>query len=72
VDEKVKALEMNGVASSRKTVQSGQYPLSRPLFLFTNGYPDLGSAVHAYCTFHLKEKGQEVIEAKGFVPVTNY
>jgi len=72
VDEKVKALEMNGVAPSRKTVQSGQYPLSRPLFLFTNGYPDPGSSVHAFCTFYLTEKGQEIIEAKGFVPVTNY
>ncbi len=72
VDAKVKALEMNGVAPSRKTVQSGVYPLSRPLFLFTNGYPELGSAIHAYCSFYLSEKGQEIIEAKGFVPVTSY
>jgi phosphate transport system substrate-binding protein len=72
VDEKVKALEMNGVAPTRKTVQSGKYPFSRPLYLFTNGYPELGSIVHAFCTFYLSEKGQEIIEAKGFVPVTNY
>jgi len=72
VDSKVKALEMNGVAPSAKTIQSGQYPLSRPLFLFTNGYPALGSAVHAFCSFYLTEKGQEIIKAKGFVPVTNY
>jgi len=72
VDEKVKALEINGVAPSRKTIQSGRYPLSRPLFLFTNGYPELGSTVHEFCTFHLTEKGQEIVEAKGFVPVTNY
>jgi phosphate transport system substrate-binding protein len=72
VDEKVKALTMNGVAPNRKTVQTGQYPLSRPLFLFTNGYPDLGSAIHAYCTFYLTEKGQEIIDAKGFVPMTSY
>jgi phosphate transport system substrate-binding protein len=72
VDEKVKALEINGVSPSRKTVQSGKYPLSRPLFLFTNGYPELGSAVHTFCTFHFTEKGQEIIVAKGFVPMTNY
>ncbi|HAU37097.1 MAG TPA: hypothetical protein DCX07_05205 [Phycisphaerales bacterium] len=72
VDEKVKALEINGVAPNRKTIQSGRYPLSRPLFLFTNGYPELGSMVHAFCTFYLSEKGQEIVEAKGFVPVTNY
>ena len=72
VDEKVKALKMNGVAPNRKTIQSGQYPFSRPLFLFTNGYPNLGSIVHAFCSFYLSEKGQEIIEAKGFVPVTSY
>jgi phosphate transport system substrate-binding protein len=72
VDEKVKALKMNGVAPNRKTIQSGVYPFSRPLFLFTNGYPNLGSIIHAYCSFYLSEKGQEIIDAKGFVPVTNY
>jgi len=72
VDEKVRALEMNGVAPSAKTIQSGKYPFSRPLYLFTNGYPELGSAIHAYCSFYLTEKGQEIIVAKGFVPVTNY
>ena len=72
VDKKVKALTINGVAASRKTIASGIYPISRPLFFFTNGYPKLGSIVHAFCTFHLTEKGQEIIEAKGFVPVTSY
>ncbi|MCD4825064.1 MAG: phosphate ABC transporter substrate-binding protein [Phycisphaerae bacterium] len=72
VDKAVKALEIDGVTPSRKTIASGKYPISRPLFLFTNGYPKLGSEIHAFCTFHLTEKGQEVIEAKGFVPVTSY
>ena len=40
--------------------------------MFTNGYPRLGSIVHAFVTFHLTERGQEIIEAKGFVPLTNY
>lgn len=72
VDNKVKAIEVNGVTPSKKTIVSGKYSLSRPLFLMTNGYPELGSPVHAFCTFYLTEKGQEIIEAKGFVPVTNY
>ena len=72
LDEKVKALAINGVSPSKKTIVTGTYAISRPLFLFTNGYPELGSAVHAFCTFYLTEKGQEIIEAKGFVPVTNY
>ena len=72
VDRDVKALKVDGVTPSRKTIRSGQYPVARPLFMFTNGYPKLGSMTHAFVTFHLSEKGQEIVEAKGFVPVTEY
>ena len=72
VDRQVKALKIDGVMPGRRTIAQGVYPVSRPLFLFTNGYPKLGSMVHAFCTFHLSEKGQEIIEAKGFIPLTNY
>lgn len=72
VDAGVKALKIDGVMPSRKTIASGVYPISRPLYLFTNGYPKLGSVVYAFCTFHLSEKGQEIIEAKGFIPLTSY
>jgi len=68
----VKALKIDGVTPSRKTIASGVYPVSRPLFMFTKGYPKLGSIVHEFVTFHLKERGQEIVEAKGFVPVTEY
>jgi phosphate transport system substrate-binding protein len=72
LDKEVKALEIGGVSPSRKTIATGQYPLSRPLFLFTNGYPQLNTLPYAFCTFYLTEKGQNIIDAKGFVPVTNY
>ncbi len=72
LDNKVKALKVDGIAPSRSTISKGTYPISRPLFLFTNGYPKLGSKVFEFVTYHLSEEGQEIIEAKGFVPVTNY
>lgn len=72
LDSKVKALKIDGVMPSRKTIAKGIYPVSRPLFLFTNGYPKLGSSVHEFCTFYLTETGQEIIESKGFVPLTAY
>jgi phosphate transport system substrate-binding protein len=53
-------------------VASGVYPIARPLFVFTNGYPKLGSHLHAFVTLHLTEKGQEMVEAAGYVPVTSY
>ncbi len=72
VDKTVKALEINGVYPTARTVTSGRYPISRPLFMFTNGYPKLGSHTHAFVTLHLTETGQEIIEDIGFVPVTQY
>jgi len=72
LDAHVKALKIDDVAPSRETIASGQYPIARPLFLFTNGYPKLGSMSYRFCTFYLSETGQEIIEAKGFIPVTNY
>ncbi|MBN1786875.1 MAG: phosphate ABC transporter substrate-binding protein [Sedimentisphaerales bacterium] len=72
LDANVKALKVDGVMPSRQTIATGQYPVARPLFMFTNGYPKLGSMIYKFCTFYLSETGQEIIEAKGFIPVTNY
>ena len=68
----VKAVTLDGIKPSKQTILTGKYPVSRPLFMFTNGYPKLGSMAHKFVTFHLTERGQEVVEDKGFVPVTNY
>ncbi|MFH1613955.1 MAG: phosphate ABC transporter substrate-binding protein [Planctomycetota bacterium] len=72
LDANVKALKVDGILPSRQTITTGQYPVARPLFMFTNGYPKLGSMTYKFCTFYLTETGQEIIEAKGFIPVTNY
>ncbi len=72
LDRSVKAVKVDGILPSRQTIASGVYPVARPLFMFTNGYPRLGTMVHKFCTFYLTEKGQELVEAKGFVPLTVY
>lgn len=72
VDNKVRALEIDGIMPSRKTIATGVYPVTRPLYMFTNGYPKLGTMTHKFCTFYLTERGQELVEEKGFVPLTNY
>ena len=72
VDRNVKALKVDGIAPSQSTISKGVYPISRPLFLFTNGYPKLGSTVFSFITFYLTEDGQQIIEDKGFVPMTQY
>ena len=72
LDSNIRALKLDHIIPSMETIASGTYPVSRPLFMFTNGYPKLGSIVHKFCSFYLTETGQEIIEAKGFVPVTHY
>jgi phosphate transport system substrate-binding protein len=72
VDKTVKALKINNIYPTRKTVSSGKYPIARPLFMFTNGYPKMGSHVYQFVTLHLTKKGQEMIDRIGFVPCTSY
>ncbi len=72
IDQKVTSVTVDGVSPSRQTIASGTYPIARPLYLFTDGFPALGSLMHKFCTFHLTEKGHEIIQAKGFIPLTEY
>jgi phosphate transport system substrate-binding protein len=72
VDDTVKALKINGVEPTKKTVASGKYPIARPLYMFTNGYPKLGTHLHAFVTMYLSKHGAQIIEDIGFVPVTEY
>jgi phosphate transport system substrate-binding protein len=72
VDKTVKALNVNGVYPSAATVRTGEYPVARPLFMYTNGYPKLGSPLYRFVTLYLSEDGQEMVEEIGFIPVTSY
>jgi len=72
VDKTVKALEINGIYPSQETITSGVYPIARPLFMFTDGYPKLGTELYKFITIYLTEDGQEIVESIGFVPVTSY
>lgn len=72
VDNTVKALKINGIYPSKKTVTSGTYPVARPLFMFTNGYPRMGSHLYRFISIYLSKKGQQIVNRIGFVPVTAY
>lgn len=72
VDRTVKRLKINGIMPDYNTVSSGVYPIARPLFMFTDKYPKLGTHLHAFITLYLTPRGQEIIEEIGFIPVTKY
>ncbi len=49
-------------------VINGKYPISRPLFLYTNGVP--GGLVKKFVDFTLSKEGQDIILATDFVPIS--
>jgi phosphate transport system substrate-binding protein len=53
---------------SMENVQSKRYPLSRPLFMYTNGEPS--GAAKIFIDFTLSPKGQEQFTNNGFVALT--
>jgi len=50
-----------------ENVINGKYPISRPLFLYTNGTPE--GPVKKFIDFTLSKEGQEIVLATDFVPV---
>jgi phosphate transport system substrate-binding protein len=54
-------------APSIENVVNGKYPISRPLFLYTNGSPK--GLVKKFIDFCLSKKGQEIVLETDFVPI---
>ncbi len=50
-----------------ENVLSGKYPISRPLFLYTNGQPF--ALVKKFVDFTLSKEGQDIVTATDFVPI---
>lgn len=53
-----------------KSVESGDYPLKRPLFQYFNGWPK--GDLLKYVEFALSEKGQQAIRENGYFPITHF
>lgn len=62
----VKAVTVNDVEPSDKNIQSGAYPISRPLLLVTIGLPK--GNVKKFMDFMLSAEGQKIVNVN-FVPV---
>lgn len=55
------------VVPSVDTVISGEYPISRPLFMYTRGEPT--GVVKAFMDFVLSDEGQKIVLELDFVPI---
>ena len=68
MSKSVKALMVNRVKGSVETTLNGTFPISRPLFMFTPGWPK--DDVLKFINFVIHpEKGQKYVRDAGFVPL---
>ena len=67
VNKSVKPLSVNGVTASARTAISKEYPVSRPLYMVTNGEPQ--GSVAGFMKFVVSKEGQKIVEKTGFVPL---
>ncbi len=68
-DSSVKALSVDGILPTPQTVAAGKYPIARPLYMFTNGSPKMGSHLFNFVTLCLTPEGREIVTDLGFVAV---
>lgn len=70
--DKVRAILVNGVPPNSQTIEDGSYaPLSRPIFVYTDGVPEPGSVLHGYIAYILDpQRGQRDVEQVGYVKLS--
>lgn len=67
MNKTVKALTVNGIAGSAATALSKEYPVARPLYMYTNGEPK--GEIASFIKFVLSPAGQKLVAKEGFVPL---
>lgn len=67
VNDKVKAVLLDGVEASRDNIINGSYSLSRPFLFVTNGEPT--GLAKQFMDFTLSEEGQRLLSNEGLIPV---
>ena len=65
VNDTVKGVKVEGVAASAATARNGQYPLSRFLYMFTNGWPQ--GEVLNFLMYMQSDAGQKIVNSTGYV-----
>jgi phosphate transport system substrate-binding protein len=67
VNKSLKPLQVNGITASIATALSKEYPMSRELYMYTDG--DATGNVAKYIAFVKSAEGQKIVVKEGFVPL---
>ena len=68
INPEVKAISVNGIVASAASTLEGIYPIGRPLFIFTPGWPK-NDALRFLNFFVHPDRGQKLVREAGFVPL---
>jgi phosphate transport system substrate-binding protein len=55
------------ILPSADSVNSGEYPIARDLYMYTNGQP--GGAIADYLNWIMTQEAQTIVTQLGFVPI---
>jgi phosphate transport system substrate-binding protein len=66
VNDKVKALHLDGIEATRENIMNGSYSLSRPFLFVTNGEPS--GLAKSFIDFTLSLEGQKLLSNEGLIP----
>lgn len=67
LNDKVKALKVDGVEATAENVKSGTYKISRPFNIATK--KDVSEAAQDFITYIMSADGQQIIEDNGYISV---
>jgi phosphate transport system substrate-binding protein len=68
LNDNVKSLTVNSIPGNEETTLNGTFPIARPLFMFTRGWPS-GDALNFVNYMLHPQKGQKIVKEAGFVPM---
>lgn len=66
VTEKVKAIQLGGIAATRENIMNGSYRLSRPFLFVAKGEPE--GLTKQFIDFTLSPEGQKLLSNEGLIP----
>ena len=69
VSASVKAISVDGVMPSKQTVLKNKYPITRPLFMYTDGEPASGTPLAAFVGLCSTADGKKIVGEQGYVPL---
>ena len=67
LNEKIKALKVDGRECTVDNITAGTYTLVRPIYLLVKGQPS--AAISAFIGYILSPEGQQTIKTNGLIPV---